>query len=175
MSLKSFDKFCEDMILKQPGSEKMIFDERQKIVRMRLAIEALTVFGSAVLVNCLIMDLAYQYAETYSAPMLVIMVLCAFYYTFRCAAKDCLVGISGEKALKWSAGYAAFMGVLMMLKFIFDTDEERVLFTGGKLGDDLCFMMVWILAILYGITTLILINLCTKRKERERRAENDEP
>lgn len=175
MSLKSFDKFCEDLILKEPGSEKVIFDERQKLVQMQLGIEALIIFGTLSLINCLIMDMAYQYAETYSAPMLLIMLLCAFYYMFRCAAKGCLVGIGGERSLKFSAGYAIFMGVMMMIKFLFDTDGERVLFADGKLGDDFCFLMVWILAILYGIITLILINIYTKKKEREKEAENDEP
>ena len=174
MSLKSFDKFCEDLILKEPGSEKVIFDERQKLVQMKLGIEALTIFGALSLINCLIMDMAYQYAETYSAPMLLIMLLCAFYYMIRCAAKDCLVGIGGEKSLKFSAGYAIFMGVMMMIKFMFDNDEERVMFIDGKLGDDFCFMLVWIMAIMYGIITLLLIYIHAKRKEREKE-DHDEP
>ena len=44
MSLKSFDKFCERMILAEPGSEKEIYDERQKQIRTQLTVEALTVF-----------------------------------------------------------------------------------------------------------------------------------
>lgn len=176
MSLKSFDKFCEDLILKKPGSEKVIFDERQKLVQMQLGIETLTIFGAVAFVNCLIMDMAYQYAETYSAPILLLMILCAFYYSIRCAAKGCLVGIGGERALKWSAGYSVFMGVMMMIKFLFGNDGERVLLVNGRLGDDFCFMIVWILAILYGITTLILINIYTKKKEQEEREEkHDEP
>lgn len=174
MSLKSFDKFCEDMILKEPGSKKVIFDERQRLVQMRIGIEALTIFGVLSLINCLIMDMAYQYAETYSAPMLLIMMLCALYYTIRCAAKGCLIGIGGEKQLKFSAGYAMFMGIMMMIKFFFDTDEERVLFTDGKLGDDFCLLLVWIMAVLYGIITILLINIYTKKKEREKE-DHDEP
>ena len=41
MSLKSFDKFCERLILSEPGSQKEVFDERQNVMRSRLAIEAL--------------------------------------------------------------------------------------------------------------------------------------
>ena len=173
MSLKSFDKFCEDLILKEPGSEKVIFDERQRLVQMKLGIESLTIFGALSLINCLIMDMAYQYAESYSAPILLIMISCAFYYMIRCAAKGCLVGIGGERSLKFSAGYAVFMGVMMMIKFLFDNDGERVLFTDGKLGDDFCFLLVWIMAILYGIITLLLINIYTKRKEREKEDHNE--
>lgn len=174
MSLKSFDKFCEDLILKKPGSEKMIFDERQKLVQMQLGTEALIIFGVLSLINCLIMDMAYQYAETYSAPMLLIMLLCAFYYMLRCAAKGCLIGIGGEKSLKFSAGYAIFMGIMMMIKFIFDREEEFTVLKDGKISDDLCLLLIWILAVFYGILTFLLINIYTKRKEREKE-DHDEP
>lgn len=56
MSLKSFDKFCERMILAEPGSQKEIFDERQKIVRSRITIEALLIFGCSAILNCMIME-----------------------------------------------------------------------------------------------------------------------
>lgn len=174
MSLKSFDKFCEDLILKEPGSAKVIFDERQRLVQMKLGIEALTIFGALTLINCLVMDMGYQYAELYSAPIFLIMFFCALYYSIRCAAKDCLVGIGGEKSLKFSAGYAIFMGIMMMIKFIFDREEEFTALKDGKISDDLCLLLIWILAIFYGILTFLLINIYTKKKEREKE-DHDEP
>lgn len=166
MSLKSFDKFCEDLILKQPGTDKIILDERQKQMRSKILTETLVIFASLSFVNCLVMDLAYQWAETYAAPLLVFMLLCACYYNIRCAVKGCLVGVNGERYSKFSAGYCIFMGIMMSIKFAFSDDEEqRVLFADGRLTDNFCFLLVWILAIACGILTIIFIKRSQKDKE----------
>lgn len=46
MSMKSFDKFCERIILAEPGSQKEIFDERQRQQRTQLTVEALRCVGT---------------------------------------------------------------------------------------------------------------------------------
>lgn len=56
MSMKSFDKFCERMITAEPGSEKEIFDERQNVMRMRLAIEALLICVGLIFINSIIAE-----------------------------------------------------------------------------------------------------------------------
>ncbi|MDE6733242.1 MAG: hypothetical protein K2J77_10245 [Oscillospiraceae bacterium] len=166
MSLKSFDKFCEDLILKEPGSDKIILDERQKIMQSKILTEALIIFSGLAFVNCLVMDLAYQWAETYAAPLLVFMLICACYFNIRCAATGSLVGINGERSVKFSAGYCVFMGIMMSIKYAFSREEEdRVLFADGKLTDNFCFLLVWILAITCGILTLIFIKKSRKEKE----------
>lgn len=60
MSLKSFDKFCERMILAEPGSEKEIYDERQKQIRTQLTVEALTVFGAMSMLAVMINETAFS-------------------------------------------------------------------------------------------------------------------
>lgn len=47
MSMKSFDKFCEKMILGEPGSEKEIFDERQKQLRTHILVQSLVIYAIA--------------------------------------------------------------------------------------------------------------------------------
>ena len=86
MSLKSFDKFCENLILTEPGSQKIIYDERQKIVQMKIGIETLIIFGGAATLNCLAMDLIYQYAESYTAPL--VLICCFALFTTICAARQ---------------------------------------------------------------------------------------
>lgn len=168
MSLKSFDKFCEDLILKEPRTDKIILDERQKLMRSKILTETLVIFSGLSFVNCLVMDLAYQWAETYAAPLLVFMLICACYYSIRCAVKDCLVGINGERSAKFSSGYCIFMGIMMSIKFAFSGDEEqRVLFADGKLTDNFCFLLVWILAVVCGILTIILIEYSRKEMEED--------
>lgn len=165
MSLRSFDKFCENLILKDPGSEKVIYDERQKIVQMKLGIETLIIFGGAATLNCLAMDLFYQYAESYTAPIVLIMLFCAFYYNLRCAAKECLVGINGTGALRNSSFTGIFMGFVMSVKYI--TKEEHSIIVNGQLSDDFVFLITTVTAIAYGITMLILISHIQKKKNEK--------
>ena len=163
MSLKSFDKFCENLILTEPGSEKIIYDERQKIMQMKIGIETLIIFGAAAVLNCLVMDLFYQYAESYTMPIVVIMLFCAYYYNFRCAAKECLIGINGVRSLKYSSFMSVFMGFVLSVQYIF-SDEERLFIVNGQISDDLFFLAAVIAVISYGITMLILVRHIEKKK-----------
>ena len=167
MSLKSFDKFCENLILKEPGSEKIIYDERQKLVQMKLGIETLIIFGGAATLNCLVMDLFYQYAESYTMPLVLIMLFCAFYYNLRCAAKDCLVGINGERSLKYSFVSSIIMGIGMTMKYILKEEERSFLIVNGQISDDFVFLITTVAVVAYGITMLILVNRIHKKKNEK--------
>ncbi|MDE7230288.1 MAG: hypothetical protein K2N56_07395, partial [Oscillospiraceae bacterium] len=65
MSLRSFDKFCENAIPldKNTAYEKEIFDERQKIMRSQLVIEAFSVLSAAEIINCFGMDIDCKLSE----------------------------------------------------------------------------------------------------------------
>ena len=167
MSLKSFDKLCERMILGEPGSQKEILDERQKIVRTRVGVEALTIFSCLTFINALVMDLWQQWAESYAAPMLIFFMVCIIYFNFRCFFRGALIGINGGYQAKFSAIYAIFMGLIYMLIFVFKNDEEKALFSDGKLTDNCCFLITLILFIIYGITGLVLIRFVQKSEKEE--------
>lgn len=167
MSLKSFDKFCENLILTEPGSEKIIYDERQKIVQMKIGIETLIIFGAAAVINCFVMDLFYQYAESYTMPIVMIMLFCAFYHNFRCAAKDCLIGINGVGSMKFSAALCIFYGVIWTINYALDEKEESFPLVDGKLCNDLFFLITAIIAVVYGITMLILVHHIEKKKNEK--------
>ena len=164
MSLKSFDKFCEDLILKEPGSEKIIYDERQKLVQMELGVETLAVFGTLAILNCMIMDVFYQYAESYTLPIALIVMLGGYYYNFRCAAKGCLIGINGAKALKYSSVSSIFVGIGMTVRYLFKEIEGYLPIVDGQLSNDLLFSIAAVMVLGYGITTLILVRHVEKKK-----------
>lgn len=166
MSLKSFDKFCEDLILTEPGSQKIIYDERQKIVQTKLAVETLIIFGAAAVLNCFVMDMFYQYAESYTMPILMIMLFCAFYYNFRCAAKDCLIGINSVRPMKLSAGLCIFYGVIWAIIYAFD-EERQGFFVNGKISNDFFVLATVVIAAVYGITMLILLHHIEKKKNEK--------
>ena len=163
MSLKSFDKFCEKLILTEPGSEKIIYDERQKLVQMKLGVETLIIFGGLAILNCFVMDMFYQYAESYTMPLVLMMLFCAYYYNFRCAAKDCLIGINGVRSLKYSSFSSVFLGFVLTVQYIF-SDKERLFIVNGQLSDDLFFLVAVIAVISCGITMLILVRHVEKKK-----------
>lgn len=165
MSLKSFDKFCEDLILKEPGSEKIILDERQKQMRSRIVTKTLVIFSGLAFINYLVMDMIYQWAENHFGPMLVFMMLCAVYFNIRSAAAGCLVGINGERSAKFTAGYCVFMGILMLIKVLFEDEENKALFADGKATDRFCALLVFVLTVGCGVLTLILLKASRKEKE----------
>ena len=165
MSLKSFDKFCERLILGEPASQKEILDERQKIARKEIGIETLAIFSALSFINCLVMDLFYQLAESYAAHMLVFFFTCSIYFVFRCFFKGCLIGINGEYKAKFTAFYAIFMGAIYLLNFTFKSDEEKAFFSDEKLTDNFCFVISLLLFIVFGITSLILIKLNQRSEE----------
>lgn len=164
MSLKSFDKFCEDLILKEPGSESIIYDERQKLVQMKLGVETLIIFGGLAILNCFVMDMFYQYAESYTMPLVLMMMFCAYYYNFRCAAKDCLIGINGVRSLKYLSASSIFVGIMLTVQFIFRERENYLPIVNGQLSDDLLFSIAAVVVMGYGITMLILVRHVEKKK-----------
>ena len=167
MSLKSFDKFCEDLILTEPGSEKIIYDERQKIAQMKIGIETLIIFGAAAVLNCFIMDMFYQYAESYTMPIVMIMLFCAFYHNFRCAAKDCLIGINGVRVMRNSSYSCIFLGVIWTTVYMLNEKKDGFPIVNGKISDDLFFMIGAVTAVIYGITMLLLVRHIEKKKNKE--------
>ncbi len=164
MSLKSFDKFCEKMILGEPASEKEIMDERQKIQRMRIGIETLVIFSCLTFINCLIMDLSYQWAESYSAPILLFFMICMIYFQIRCFSAGCMIGINGTFKAKFVAFYAIFMGAVFLLSRDW---AENPLFEHGKMTDSGAALITWILFIIYGIVSLILVKITQKNEKKE--------
>lgn len=169
MSLKSFDKFCEDLILTEPGSQKIIYDERQKIMQMKIGIDTLIIFAAAAVLNCLVMDMFYQYAESYAMPLVLVMMFCAFYYNLRCAAKDCLVGINGERGLRMSSYSCIFMGIVMSTQYL--SKEEHFIIVNGQLSNDFVFLITTVAVIAYGVTMLILVSRIQKKKNENEKSE----
>lgn len=167
MSLKSFDKFLENYILGQPNSKKEIMDERQKIARTQILAETLAIFSGLAFINTFVMDMFYNWAESYASPMLIFFMLCMIYFNIRCFAKGCLIGINGGKAITFTAVYAIFMGAMMGTKYLFGNEEYRSLFADGRLTDDFCFIASWLLFVIYGVLTMILAKLDQKKKEDE--------
>lgn len=163
MSLKSFDKFCEKMITAEPGSEKAIFDERQKIIRSRLIIEALLIYACITLINAVFMDAVYQWAEKHFSAMVLIMGVCLLYWLIRCAAKGCLIAANGSNPLKASSIMIIFISVLNLPQYLFDIGSTDFFFKDGRLTDELLIMISFLFLLIDGIFCLCYIGYYNKK------------
>lgn len=168
MSMKSFDKFCERLILAEPESKKEIYDERQKMIRLRLSVEVLLVYAAAALVNCAVMDSAYMWAESHLSAMLFLMMVCLLYWVIRCAAKGCLIAASGSAPLKFTSIYVIFIGGLNLLTHGFHIGDEDFFFKNGALSDDLLISATFLIIIVVGI-----FGLCVIAHEEKKNAGKD--
>lgn len=168
MSLKSFDKFCEKMILGEPGMQKEVFDERQKIVRMKITIEALLIFGLASLVNCMIMEDVYKWAESQLASMALLAAACLLYWQIRCAAKGCIIGTNGTASQTFSGVSIIFLVAMMSLTHFDDIDKPDFFIKDGALSKDFIFAVVMLMYLVWGILTLGMVRRENKRNEKER-------
>ena len=166
MSLKSFDKFCESMITGKGVREKIIYDERQKILQMKLWLETMGIFIIAGMINILIMDKLFNYAESYLFPMLLILIICIFYYQFRCVACGCFIGINGVRPMKVSAIWAIFIGFFDSFIFIFDEDVPLIL-SDGKISDRLFGIIMTASVVIYGIVMLIVLHNIEKKNKQD--------
>lgn len=158
MSLKSFDKMCENMILGKTGAEKEIYDERQNQVRTKLTVEALLVYIVSVFVNSLVMELIYQWCESYCAPMILLVVICYLYWIIRNWAKGSLFGVKGAKAAKYTAFLTILYGFLFGLQFLFPLldNEQNYFFLEGKATKEYVFAITWLLLLISGIIIFVL-------------------
>ncbi len=167
MSLKSFDKFCEKMIMGEPETrQKALYDERQNQVRTRLIIEALLIGIGAAAFNTLLMDLDMRWCESYITPMFLIAVIVYLYFIIRCTAKGVLFGVNGTKPQRYTAGMIIGMGAVYLLLFILN-DEQRFFTEEGWLSDDVVIMAAYVIYIVCGITVMVLAHKFDKEKKTD--------
>ena len=115
MRLKSFDKFCEKMILGEPGSEKEVFDERQNQLRAKLTTESLYV---CIVLSSLLV-LANEIALWCDGMFVLIILACAasyLWWVIRNAVKGSLFGVKGSGTF-WTAVILRSLRVCFALYF----------------------------------------------------------
>ncbi len=169
MSLKSFDKFCEKIIMGEPEvKQKALYDERQNQVRTRLIIKALLIGIGAAALNTLLMDLGLRWCESYITPMFLIAVLVYLYFIIRCTKRGVLFGVNGTKPQRYTAGMVIGLGAVYLPLITFD-DERRFFTEEGWLADDVILAAAYVAYIMCGVTVWVLA--C--RFDKAKRADED--
>lgn len=169
MSLKSFDKFCEDMILGKTGAEKEIFDERQNQVRTKLTIEALVVYVVSVLVNSFIMELLYQWCESFCISMVLLAAICYLYWIVRNAVKGSLFGVKGTRSAKYTAFIMMLESFFFTFKYIFPIleNEQGYFFSEGKATNDFICAVIFAVVFVSGIVIFTLAKKYDKKTKEK--------
>lgn len=166
MSLKSFDKFCEKMILAEPGSEKEIFDERQKQIQGHLVIQSMIFFILLMLAHCIVSDLIYKWSESNLVPFLMFAMFSVIFYIIKAGIKGCYVGVNGGVARYIPAGMCIAMGILNGFRaFLKLYEGEFAAVKNGVVTDNLLELCAWLLMMVSGLLTFFFIN----KSERERK------
>ncbi len=133
MSMKSFDKFCERMILAEPSSEKEIFDERQNQQRTALTVQALIVYCVATAVFVFLND-DLHFVESSAAGLVFFAGLSYLWWVIRANIKGCLFGVSGKQVIYNALGIIAEMTVAIPL-VMNQTDGGVHFIKNGMLSD----------------------------------------
>lgn len=170
MSLKSFDKFCERMILAEPGSEcdKEIFDERQKQIRSKLGIEAMTICLISIFINAMFWEIFVRWSEHQFTAILLIAMLCMLYWLIRCAAKGCLATIGDNKiAQKGTLITTIVVCALNLIRNLFTTIDDGILTENGVLSDEFMFTLTFVIGITSSVFSLCVIHHTEKISESE--------
>lgn len=168
MSLKSFDKFCETIITGESASRKIIYDERQKQIASKLNTEALMIFAIAAALNTIVMDMMYQWCDTFFAPMVLIAALCYIYWTIRCYFKGILFGINGVNSAKWTSIIIMIQMVCYFLTFISKLEEDGGAFHDGMISTRLISGVSFAIVFVNCLATFVFV----KRAEKSEQYDN---
>lgn len=161
MSMKSFDKFCERIIMGEPMQEKAVFDERQKVVRLRNGVIALGTYSGLTFLNTLLMECGLKWCESAFSPFVLFVPICGALFYILCAVKGALFDVKGTRAMKYTATLMCAYSVLFSVMYL--PDEEHPVFAGGVLSDDFVCLLAAAEAMILGIVMLIMCGRENKR------------
>ena len=140
--------------------QKIVFDERQNSLRLRLGIEAFTVFAIAAFLCCASLDFFYRWAESSALVVLLSADLSLAWFIGRSAAKGCMVAVGGKRAQKTAMTFITIGTVLQSMRFFAKLGEENFIVKDGMLTGD--FLLFASLLLLFGCG---IFSLCVIRRE----------
>lgn len=166
MSLKSFDDFCAKMVNNEPLSQKEILDERQKITRQKITLQAAIMFAIMCVANTLIMDFGLKWSESYAAPMMWFYLASIIYWLIANSVKGSLFGIEGTVHVKRNGFVLVFISVVDGLSLISD-EKELVVLKNGVLSNRFMMLIMLVMALLLGIFSFILAFRYNRKQNEE--------
>ena len=170
MSLKSFDEFCAKVINSEPV-EKEIFDERQKLVRTQITVEAFKIFTVTSCVNIVVMEAGPHWCESYVAPTALFLGIAYIYWLIRNAVKGSLFGVKGTVPMELQAG--ALLGESLVFSYITvfnnkDIDPPENFFVhDGMLSENFVLAVFFAMGIAAAAAIFVLAHKYKKKEETD--------
>lgn len=167
MSLKSFDKFCEHIIMDEPQRGRAVYDERQKVIRLRNTAICLGVYSGLAFLNTLFFDIGWRWCESGFAALVLFVPVCAALFFILCAANGALFDVKGTRAMKYYSTILCAYGVLYSVMFF--PSEERPVLVDGVLSEDFIMLLADVAMLVQGAVLLI----ACAREDKRAKAEKD--
>lgn len=166
MSLKSFDEFCKKMILAEPGSEKEIFDERQKQIQVHLVIQSMACFIILMLIHCVVSDFFCKWSEGSVLPFLLFVMIAVIFYIVKAGIKGCYIGVNGGFSRYVPAFMCVLLGVMNSFRSFMEIEESHfVIVKNGAVTDSFLGLCTYLLMAVSGVLTIIFIKKSGKEAE----------
>lgn len=143
------------------------FDERQKLIKSRLSIEALLVCISACLINSWIMDFAYQWTESHCSAMAVIAVLSLAYWAVRCMTNGCAAAAVNTKGQKRGFAAAIVSSACCLPMNLSGSGEADYVVKNGQLTNKFVFTVSLIILIACAVVLIFAVGHEEKNNEEE--------
>ena len=153
MSMKSFDKFCERIILAEPGSQK----ERQQ--RTQLTVEALLIYCAAAAL-CVLMNEVFGFLESSFSGMVFIAAAAFLWWNIRALVKGCLFGVSGKQGIYSTV--VALAEIPLWIIFLYPDGQPVQIIVNGTLS---IFIVVTAGFSLYVVTNVIALAAYIRNKK----------
>lgn len=164
MSMKSFDKFCEKIILGEPGSEKEIFDERQKQQRTQLTLISLAIYAAASALVVMLNEVTPGFLESSFSGLLLCAGVAYLIWVIMAARKGCLFGVSGSQVIT-NAVFLLSMVPCYTIMLLPDEDEEPfAIIRNGKLTVNAVVLFAFAMMAVSAVI-VIASNIRKKRSE----------
>ncbi len=154
MSMKSFDKFCEHIILGEPGSEKEIFDERQKYLRTQITLRVLTIYAGFSALLVLANDMM-GFLESCFAGLVFAASVMYVVWVIYAAAKECLFGVQGKQTITTALTVIAEVPVFSFLLLSGKDEKTFMVVEQGRLTDRFVIIVSLVLFAISALTVII--------------------
>lgn len=161
------------MIL-QTSDEKEIYDERQKLLRSRLVIEALCACVVISLINNWVMEFYYKWAESYIMPTCLIITLCFIYLEIRLTVKGCLIGTVGQKSGKHQTAKGVISSACFLALFVINISKRGFIAENGTISNNLLSAACFLILTVCGIYQLCAYRRAIHCEEETNESEGEE-
>lgn len=176
MSLKSFDDFCAKIVNNDPIEQKVIFDERQSLVRSQLTTRALWTFVITASINLVIMEAGWQWCESWALSTAIFGAIAYLYWVIANARQETLFGINGTFPVLHQTIF--IFGDSIFIPILIFTDEEHTdiaehfFIRNGMVSDYFAMTLAAALWLTSGV--IIAVSARKFKKKEKENSETDE-